>query len=72
MDKFKISPSISYVYIDDNIVLLDFSTGEFYLLDKNYFEFFYNLKKYGYVTESKQFNSTIKELLNLKIIQKCE
>lgn len=43
MKKYRLCNKVSYVIFDENVVVLDFNVGEFYMLDNSYIELFSNM-----------------------------
>lgn len=47
MDNYVVAENINFVIIDNSIVVLDFNTGSFYLLEKEFLSIFQELERKG-------------------------
>lgn len=69
MDKYQLGTNINFVILEDYVVVLDFKTGEFYLLTKEYIHIFNLLKNNKEIKSSPELVSSINNLLECNILE---
>lgn len=74
---YKLNKQISYTIFDDNVVVLDFFDGEFYLLDKVFIPIFRAIENEHILTDKIDLNDvqvqeSIQELLDNNLLLLAE